>query len=175
MLESQIDKIINRIKNVLFFNPDRIIIVNTTNQKLYLMGNRIIIRSFDISTSRFGIGNRDGSNMTPPGIHRIEEKIGKGAPSGRIFESRNDTGRNWHEGLTGDNLILTRILRLRGLEEGINSGPGIDSYERYIYIHGTNQENRIGKPNSHGCVCMRNHDIIELFDLVEEETIVFID
>lgn len=175
MLESEIDKIIDRIKNVLFLNPDRIIIVDTEQQKLHLIENRKIIRSFDVSTSKFGIGNRDGSYMTPPGIHRIEEKIGKGAPSGRIFESRNDTGIDWHEGLTGDNLILTRILRLRGLEEGINSGPGIDSYERYIYIHGTNQENRIGKPNSHGCVCMRNQDIIELFDSVEEGTIVFID
>ncbi len=174
MLESEIDKIINRIKNVLFLNPDRIIIVNTEQQKLHLIENKKIIRSFDISTSRFGIGNREGSFMTPPGIHRIEEKIGEGAPSGRIFESRKDTGRNWHEGLTGDNLILTRILRLRGLEEGVNSGPGIDSYERYIYIHGTNHENCIGKPNSHGCVCMRNQDIIELFDSVEEGTIVFI-
>ena len=173
MLEST-DKIINRIRNVLHLNPDRIIIVNSTHQKLHLVENGEIIRSFDVSTSRYGIGNREGSNMTPPGIHRIEEKIGKGAPCGRIFESRNDTGRNWHEGLVEDNLILTRILRLRGLEEGINSG-GIDSYERYIYIHGTNQENRIGKPNSHGCVCMRNQDIIELFDLVEEGTIVFID
>lgn len=175
MLESEIDKIINRIKNVLFLNPDRIIIVNTEHQKLHLIENRKNIRSFDVSTSLFGIGNRNGSNMTPPGIHRIEEKIGKDAPSGRIFESRNDTGRNWYEGLNGDNLILTRILRLRGLEKGINSGPGIDSYERYIYIHGTNQENRIGIPNSHGCVCMRNQDIIELFDSVEEGTIVFID
>ena len=175
MLESEIDKIINRIRNVLFLDPNRIIIVNTEHQKLYLVENRKIIHSFDVSTSRFGIGNKEGSNMTPPGIHRIEEKIGKDAPSGRIFESRNDTGRNWYEGLNGDNLILTRILRLRGLEKGINSGPGIDSYERYIYIHGTNQENRIGKPNSHGCVCMRNQDIIELFDLVEEGTIVFID
>ncbi len=175
MLESEIDKIIKRIENILSLNLYRIIIVNTELQKLYLVENRKIIRSFDVSTSKFGIGNRNGSYMTPPGIHRIEEKIGKDAPSGRIFESRNDTGRNWHEGLTEDNLILTRILRLRGLEEGINSGPGIDSYERYIYIHGTNQENRIGKPNSHGCVCMRNKDIIELFDSVEEGTIVFID
>ncbi len=175
MLQSEIDKIIKKISDVLFFNPDRILIVSTEFQKLYVVERGKIIRSYDVSTSRYGIGNREGSNMTPRGIHRIEEKIGSGAPAGRIFESRNDTGINWHSGLTGDNLILSRILRLRGLEIGVNSGPGIDSYERYIYIHGTNQEHRIGTPNSHGCICMRNQDIIELFDSVEEGTIVFID
>ena len=72
-------------------------------------------------------------------------------------------------------MILTRILRLRGLEPGINSGPGIDSWERYIYIHGTNHEELIGTPISHGCVCMRNRDIIELYDSIQEETIVVID
>lgn len=175
MLKTQIDKIRNEIKQVLLFNPDRIIIVNTSEQKLYLIENNNSILSFDISTSRFGIGNREGSNMTPQGIHRIEEKIGKDAPIGRIFKSRADTGINWHQGMTDDNMILTRILRLRGLQSGINCGPGIDSYQRYIYIHGTNKEDALGTPNSHGCVCMRNKDIVELFDLVEEGTIVFID
>lgn len=175
MHQSEIDKIIYKIKNALFFIPDRIIIIKTNAQKLNLIENGKCIQSFDVSTSRFGIGNREGSNMTPPGIHRIEEKIGQGAPPGRIFQSRNDTGINWHPGLTEDNMILTRILRLRGLESGVNSGPGIDSFQRYIYIHGTNQEDRIGTPNSHGCICMRNQDIIKLFDSVEEGTIVFVD
>ena len=133
------------------------------------------MHSYTISTSKFGIGNKEGSNQTPLGIHRIEEKIGDDAPSGRIFKSRMDTGENWHPGLTDDNLILSRILRLHGLEDGINRGPGIDSYQRYIYIHGTNQEEKIGTPLSHGCVCMKNREIIELYDLVEEGTIVVID
>jgi lipoprotein-anchoring transpeptidase ErfK/SrfK len=77
--------------------------------------------------------------------------------------------------MTEENLILTRILRLDGLEPGINKGEKIDSYARYIYIHGTNREDLIGKPMSHGCICMRNNDIIELFDSVEEGTLVIID
>jgi UDP-N-acetylmuramate--alanine ligase len=70
---------------------------------------------------------------------------------------------------------LTRILRLEGLEEGINKGPGVDSFERYIYIHGTGREDLIGTPLSHGCVCLRNLDIIRLFGMVKESTLVYID
>jgi L,D-peptidoglycan transpeptidase YkuD (ErfK/YbiS/YcfS/YnhG family) len=127
-----------------------------------------------ISTSRFGIGNREGSNMTPPGLHRIEEKIGGGATPRTIFRSREDTGEVWKDGMDDENQILTRILRLRGLEEGVNAGPGIDSYERYIYIHGTNREELIGTPMSHGCVCMKNDDVIRLFDMVDVGTMVYI-
>jgi lipoprotein-anchoring transpeptidase ErfK/SrfK len=151
------------------------IFVDTAAQQLYLIENEIIVRSYAISTARLGIGNREGSCQTPSGIHRIVEKIGAGAPPGRIFKDRCDTGIDWQPGLTEDNLILTRILRLEGLEDGVNRGPGIDSYSRYIYIHGTNQESLIGTPFSHGCVCLRNMDIIELFDAVNEGIIVLID
>ncbi|HEX2958353.1 MAG TPA: L,D-transpeptidase [Chitinispirillaceae bacterium] len=175
MLQSKIDLALQKIKNILLSIPNRIIIVDTSAQQLHIVENGNSKTAFNISTSKYGIGNREGSNMTPPGVHRIEQKIGKDAPPGRIFRSRIDTGTDWHIGLTEDNLILTRILRLRGLEPGINSGPGIDSYERYIYIHGTNQEDLIGTPNSHGCVCMKSNDIISLFDAVEEGTIVVID
>ena len=72
-------------------------------------------------------------------------------------------------------MILTRILRLEGLEEGVNRGPGIDSFERYIYIHGTNKERQIGAPMSNGCVCMKNNDVVALFNSVKEGTIVVID
>ena len=132
------------------------------------------VQEFSVSTSRFGIGNADGSFKTPPGVHRICEKIGAGAPAGRIFRDRIDTGEDWPIGKPGDNLILTRILRLEGLQQGINKGNGIDSYERYIYIHGTNNEDRIGRPISQGCVCMKNDDVIRLFDSIEEGAIVFI-
>jgi hypothetical protein len=127
-----------------------------------------------ISTSRFGIGNREGSNMTPPGLHRIEEKIGGGAVPWTIFRSRENAGEVWEKGMDDENQILTRILRLRGLEEGVNAGPGIDSYERYIYIHGTNREELIGTPMSHGCVCMKNDDVIRLFDMANVGTMVYI-
>lgn len=142
---------------------------------MHLISGSGVERSFVVSTGRNGIGGREGSGQTPPGIHRIVQKIGDGAPPGRIFRDRNDTGVDWLPGRTGDNLILTRILRLEGLEEGINRGPGIDSFERYIYIHGTNQERLLGTPMSHGCICMNNGDIVSLFDSVKEGTVVIID
>jgi lipoprotein-anchoring transpeptidase ErfK/SrfK len=154
---------------------ERFICVDTKAQKLYLVESGNVVRSFDVSTSKYGVGNRENSFQTPPGVHVIIEKIGEGAPSGRIFKDRLDTGIDWRPGLLGENMILTRILRLQGLEPGINSGPGIDTYERYVYIHGTNREDLIGTPMSHGCVCMRNRDIMDLFDSVEEGTIVVID
>jgi lipoprotein-anchoring transpeptidase ErfK/SrfK len=154
--------------------PEKFIAVEINNQRLYLVDAAVAIRTFTISTSRFGVGNREGSFMTPLGVHRIAAKIGSGAPAGRIFRDRCDTGIDWHGGLTEENLVLTRILRLEGLEEGINRGPRVDSFERCIYIHGTNQESLIGTLFTHGCVCMMNADIITLFDAVEEGTIVVI-
>ena len=171
----KIEQILKMINNSFLLKPKRIIVVEVALQRLHLIENGKSILTFNISTAKNGAGNQEGSNKTPTGVHRIEEKIGDGAPVGRIFKSRVDTGQNWHTGLTDDNLILTRILRLKGLEPGINSGPGIDSYERYIYIHGTNQENRIGTPNSHGCICMKNDEVIQLFNAVEEGTLVVID
>jgi len=155
--------------------PARLLLVNVARQRLSIIENGIPVASYPVSTSQFGVGSREGSFMTPPGIHRVAEKIGAGAPPGRIFRDRLDTGENWDGRSHADNLILTRIIRLEGCEEGINRGPGIDSYERFIYIHGTDKEDRIGTPLSHGCVCMKNDDIISLFDSIEAGTIVVID
>jgi UDP-N-acetylmuramate--alanine ligase len=155
--------------------PPRMLLVGLGRQTLHLVERGTVRKRYAVSTSRYGVGNREGSNQTPLGVHRIREKYGAGAPSGRIFVDRQDTGRDWDGSTEGENLILSRILRLEGLEDGVNRGPGIDSYERYIYIHGTSREDRIGVPISHGCVCMRNRDVIELFDLVEEGTLVVID
>lgn len=154
--------------------PERYLEINIGQQKLVYHSGNGENRAFPVSTSRFGTGNKEGSNMTPAGLHRIVRKIGKGEPPWTIFKSRESTGEIWKPGMEGENQILTRILRLQGLQPGVNSGPGIDSFERYIYIHGTNREDRIGSPNSHGCVCMRNDDILTLFDLVEEGTLVHI-
>jgi lipoprotein-anchoring transpeptidase ErfK/SrfK len=163
-----------QIHKALGFVPGLFILVDTALQRLRVASKQSVVQEFPVSTSRFGIGNEEGSFKTPPGVHRICEKIGDGAPAGRIFRDRIDTGEDWPIGKQGDNLILTRILRLEGLQQGINKGKGIDSYERYIYIHGTNNEDRIGQPLSQGCVCMKNDDIIRLFDSIEEGTIVFI-
>jgi lipoprotein-anchoring transpeptidase ErfK/SrfK len=153
----------------------KFLLVDTAKQQLYIMMDNTPLAEFPVSTSRFGLGNIENSLKTPQGLHRVKEKYGHNAPLGRVFRDRLDTGEDWPIGTPGENLILTRILRLEGLEPGINVGPGIDSYERYIYIHGTNNEKSIGLPSSHGCVCMKNNDIITLFDQTPEGTLVFID
>ncbi len=122
-----------------------------------------------------GSAIRENSFKTPPGIHRIVEKIGSGAPAGRIFRERGDTGVDWDGRSTEDNLILTRILRLAGLEMGVNRGNGVDSYDRCIYIHGTNREDLVGTALSHGCLTLRNSDMFRLFDAIDEGTIIVID
>jgi len=154
--------------------PDKFIFIDTASQSLAYYEKSIITVTCAVSTSRFGIGNSAGSNMTPLGLHRVEEKIGGGAQPWTIFSSRENTGVVWSDGMDDENQILTRILRLRGLEPGVNAGSGIDSYERYIYIHGTNHEEMIGTPMSHGCVCMKNDDVIKLFDMVDVGTLVYI-
>jgi UDP-N-acetylmuramate--alanine ligase len=149
--------------------------VDTGSQKAYLCRRTAITASFEIATSSRGIGSRSGSFKTPPGIHRIREKIGAGAPVGRIFRGREDTGTDWRGEECGESLILTRIMRLEGLEAGLNKGPGIDSFDRFIYLHGTNKEAGIGTPQSHGCIELRNRECVELFEAVSEGTIVYID
>lgn len=168
----------DRIRLVTGSAPVRFLYVSVPEQSLTVVENGTETRKYPVSTSKYGVGNRENSLMTPPGVHRLVEKYGHGAPAGRIFRDRLDTGETWKigaPGAPGEDLILTRILRLEGLEDGINRGPGIDSYERYIYIHGTNNERSIGSPGSHGCVCMTSRDVVELFERAPEGTIVFID
>lgn len=132
-------------------------------------------RSYPVSTAANGMGNRLDSFKTPFGIHRIRQKIGGGEPRGMIFEAREPIGR-----IAGDldirdkDEITSRILWLDGLEEGLNLGGAYDTYSRYIYIHGTSDEQRIGQPVSAGCIRMRNDDVIELFDEVMVNDIVMI-
>ena len=175
METARLRRIYNKINPLLADPEELFLVVSIEEQTLLVCANDTIIERYDASTSRFGNGNRENSLKTPLGLHRIKEKYGAGAPPGRVFRDREDTGEEWDHRQNGDNLILTRILRLEGLEEGINKGGSVDSYERYIYIHGTGREDLIGTPLSHGCVCLRNRDIIRLFDTVKEGTLVFID
>jgi lipoprotein-anchoring transpeptidase ErfK/SrfK len=154
--------------------PDSFVFVDTASQSLTLYKKSVTAMACKVSTSKFGTGNRDGSYMTPLGLHRVEEKYGDDAQPWTIFRSRENTGVIWSEGMEDENQILTRILRLRGLEPGLNAGEGIDSYERYIYIHGTNNEELIGTPMSHGCICMKNDEVLRLFDACAIGTIVYI-
>ncbi|MFC1752674.1 L,D-transpeptidase family protein [Thermoproteota archaeon] len=158
---------------------NREIIVKISNQKLYLLKKAQILKVYPVSTSRFGIGSKSGSSKTPLGSHRISNKIGKNAPLGAIFIKRRNTGkiakiRKRTSDLSQD-LITTRIMRLEGLKSGLNKGSGIDTYQRCIYIHGTPDEGLIGKSASHGCIRMKNRDIIDLFNLVKRNTLVCIE
>jgi len=153
--------------------------IDVSEQQLHLYchygNNQKEVKTYSVSTSKSGIGSRAGSNKTPLGQHVIEQKIGDGASLGTIFKARRNTGRIATLNAPGaGDLVTTRIMWLRGLEPGKNSGSGIDSYRRYIYIHGTAEENKIGQPASHGCVRMYNRDVIDLFDRVTEGTEVYI-
>jgi L,D-transpeptidase YbiS len=142
--------------------PEWKIVVSVAAQEaLVYRGSRMCAR-FPVSTSRFGMGTEEGSLRTPPGRFRIAEKIGEGAPGWAVFRGRIPTGEIASSGGNED-LVLTRIFWLEGLDP-----ENANTRERYIYFHGTNQEGEIGRPASHGCVRLRNADMIELFNLVPE-------
>ncbi|MEO6181797.1 MAG: L,D-transpeptidase [Verrucomicrobiota bacterium] len=131
-----------------------------------------LFKKYRCSTSRFGIGEVAGSNMTPRGLHRIAEKIGDGCPIGAVFKERKIVGYT-SQGFP-DAAITTRIMWLEGLEPGFNRGGNVDSYARYIYIHGTGNESTIGHPASHGCVHLAAEDLIPLYDKLPIGTLVWI-
>ncbi|MES2707199.1 MAG: L,D-transpeptidase [Verrucomicrobiota bacterium] len=136
--------------------------VSVAEQRMRVLGNDgICRRTYVISTSRFGLGSEPGSNFTPLGKFRIVQKIGHGAPLRTIFRSRRISGV-WDGGEAPEDYVLTRILWLDGQEEG-----NANSFSRYIYIHGTNQEGLLGTPASHGCIRMANEEVVELFNEVE--------
>lgn len=147
--------------------PSRLLVVDVARQRLSLVESGLETAAYPVSTAEAGVGAEDGSLRTPPGWHRIHALIGAGAPRGAVFESRLATGEVWSGAPRADDLILTRILTLEGLEPGVNQGPGRDSLERYIYIHGTNHELALGRPASHGCVRMSNADVVDLFERLE--------
>jgi len=142
--------------------------VSVRDQRLILTRDGEKLRSYPISTSRFGIGTKEGSMKTPLGNFRIAEKIGDSAAPGTIFKARVALGPDDPLPETED-LITSRILWLDGMDE--ENG---NTRERFIYIHGTKHEDKIGMPASHGCIRMRNDDVIELFELVDETTQVVI-
>jgi hypothetical protein len=153
-------------------------VVSVSEQRLFLYERGKRKKEYPVSTSRFGVGNRDGSHMTPLGLHRIIEKIGANVPAGTIFKARRPTNRIariYKSKITLPyDLVTTRILRLEGLEPGVNKGFGIDTLQRYIYIHGTHEEGMIGRPASIGCVRMTNEDVIDLFNEIPENSLVLI-
>lgn len=144
------------------------IYISVARQRLSLKRGRRVERAFPVSTSKFGLGSEEGSFKTPTGRFRVAEKIGEDQPTGIAYQSRLPMQAST-EMLAGDDLVMSRILWLDGLEPA-----NANTYKRYIYIHGTNHEEQIGEPASHGCIRMRNADIAELFELVKVGTPVAI-
>ena len=146
--------------------------INVTQQQLRLLdeeGN--LLHQYPVSTSKYGTGSENGSEKTPLGLHRIKDKLGGAMPVNEVFIGRIPHGNLEECAQRGvalpDDVIMSRIMWLEGMEPGRNQGGYVDTYQRYIYIHGTNHEESIGTPSSIGCVRMRNEDVVDLFRLVE--------
>lgn len=131
-----------------------------------------------ISSGKNGIGEQENSGKTPRGWHKVALKFGHSAAKNAVFKARQETGEVYNEVLAAQfperDWILSRILWLSGLEDSFNQGEGCDTFKRYIYIHGTPDSEPMGIPMSHGCIRMRNDDVIELFELIPEQALVFI-
>jgi hypothetical protein len=152
--------------------------ISIKHQRLYLIENDSTIRKYPISTAKKGVGNKMNSLKTPSGLHTIKRKLGDEVPPGGILEARVYNGKiaeilTDKKKANGD-FVTTRIMWLEGEEPGINKGRNIDSYNRFIYIHGTPEEGFIGQPASHGCIRMKNNDVMELYELIEEGTPILI-
>ena len=154
--------------------------INVTEQQLTLLDDAgKVLQQYPVSTSKYGTGNQNGSEQTPLGLHRIKDKLGGAMPVNEVFISRVPHGNLDECKERGvdlpDDIIMSRILWLEGMEPGRNQGGYVDSYQRYIYIHGTNHEDSIGTPSSIGCIRMRNQDVVDLFRLVEVGSEVLIE
>lgn len=149
--------------------------VDVARQVVEVRSGEEIVWQAPVSTSSRGLGETPNSYQTPRGQHHVEEKIGEGEPLGRVFKSRLPQAEIWAPGnpvdlaTSSEDLVLTRILWLAG-DEAENQS----THSRYIYFHGTNHEDRMGRPDSHGCIRLRNADMIQLFDFAVTGTPVWI-
>lgn len=129
-------------------------------------------QSFLISTSAYGTGQVINSNQTPLGLHRVARKVGGGHLAGTIFKSREPVGFTWQGQPNGS--IVHRILWLEGLQPGLNKGGNVDTFQRYVYIHGFGDEMTLGRPASHGCIHVAGAELMPLFELLPVGTMVWI-
>lgn len=152
------------------------ILVDLASQSLELLEGDRVLQGYSVSTGSKGAGEQQGSGCTPRGLHRVRIRIGEGCPEGAVFVGRRPTGEIYSSELARQypdrDWILTRILWLTGLEPSRNRGGSLDTLRRYIYIHGCPDREPMGRPCSHGCIRMRNADVIELFDSVRTGTLV---
>lgn len=149
--------------------------IDLAQQQLYIPEQR---RLYAISTGQNGIGEAENSGKTPRGWHRVEQKFGQDVAKNAVFIARQPTGEIYNPALAAQyperDWILSRILWLSGLEPGFNQGQGCDTFARYIYIHGTPDTEPMGIPMSHGCVRMRNEDVIEVFNMIRPGALVYL-
>ena len=153
-------------------------LVSVATQCLYLVNRMHLVGSYRISTSRFGTGSRWHSFRTPLGVHRVCQKIGEGCELLTLFKERKPVGkcamRNLFATVSQHDAVCTRILWFDGLETGFNRSGYVDSARRRIYIHGTIDEQRIGRPSSIGCIRMNNDNVIEVFDALNVDSLVYV-
>lgn len=172
------EDIINKANNYISSDYSELLFVSIENQKMYHIKKDVIVKKYIISSSEYGTGSKEGSNKTPLGLHKVKEKYGAKTPKngrmiGRVFNGKIATiHKDKKKSKTDD--ITSRIFWLEGLEKGKNKGEGIDSYKRYIYIHGTSEEGRLGTPASHGCIRMKNNEVIDLYKTIAIGTLVLI-
>ena len=156
---------------------DHVMIASVKHQTInhFQYGKRV--KAYVMSSSKRPPSCVEGSLGTPWGLHEVCEKIGKGEALGTVFEGRVSIGLRYWECESEKrkkNLITTRILRLKGLQPGINSGGKVDTYDRYVYVHGTNHEDKLGSPSSSGCLQLGNKEVLELFDIVPIGTHLYV-
>ena len=158
--------------------PGQWLLVGISSQRLWRLNGADVLSHYAISTASNGAGERSGSECTPRGWHRVRARIGEGLARGAVLRGRRPTGEVWspelHAQSPNRDWILSRILWLCGNEPGRNRGGDVDSQRRYIYFHGTPDSEPMGIPRSHGCIRMRNADIINLFAQTAVGTPVFI-
>jgi len=153
--------------------------ISLADQCLYGFSDGQLKLRLPVSTALKGAGEMQGSFCTPRGLHRVEQKVGDDMPLGAVFKGRKWTGEVWsqelHQQCPERDWILTRILWLAGCEPTLNQGGEVDSYQRYIYLHGTPDCEPMGEPHSHGCVRLRNADMLQLYLCVPLHCAVLID
>ena len=145
-----------------------LLLVDSSRQRLSLVRAARTEKTYMISTSSKGLGNARDTCKTPTGFHAVTEWIGESEPAGRVFKARQPLAEVVPESAWADSSaperITTRILRLDGLEPGVNRGGKVDTFSRFVYLHGTNHEDNLGKAASKGCIRLGNRDMIDLFD-----------
>jgi hypothetical protein len=155
---------------------DRQLRIELAKQQLICLQAGLEMVRYPVSTAASGAGECNDSGCTPRGKHRVRIKIGADCPVNTVFIGRRPTGERYSQRLAEKqperDWVLTRIIWLTGLEPGFNRGGRVDTLRRYIYIHGTPDSEPMGIPRSHGCIRMRNRDLIDLFDWVEKGMVV---